>query len=98
MGSAVPGDKDIAGALELTSPAQELGEGGGGELGTRTAQRSERGEDGEILVQVDVAKLAAAAAVPAKDRPSEALGRFLDEEEAELEGLGEPDVLELRGG
>ena len=65
--------------------------------GAGTAQRAERGEDGEPLVEVDVANLPAVAAVPAQGRPPETVGR-LDEKEAELERLGEPDMLELGGG
>ena len=75
----------------------ELGEGGGGRLRTAPGKAREAREDGVRLLEADVGELTAVAGVPAQRRPPEP-PRVLDEEEHDLERVGEADPVELSRG
>jgi hypothetical protein len=76
----------------------EIGKRVGGRLGPSSAQSSKARQHGLRLGKIDVSDFSAVATVPAKRRPFES-GRFrLEQEQEQLERVGEPDVLQVRGG
>jgi hypothetical protein len=81
-----PADKSLCDPLARAAPAQELGEGGGGQAIGR--DRGEEGKHREALAEVDVLRLLEEADVPANGSPLVPLRLTLCQEQRELECLG----------
>jgi hypothetical protein len=92
-----PDHKSLAPPLQLAPAAEKFGQRRSRDLRTRPAQRSECRQDGESLIKVDVTNLAAVATVPPECRAAKALGCLVSEQQAELEGFGQTNVVELGG-
>ena len=91
-----PTNKSLCDPLAGSSPAKELGKGGGGKAVRR--DRGEKGEHGQALAEVDVRDLLREATVPTGCRPLVLLRLAIREEEGKLECLRQGDELELRRG
>jgi hypothetical protein len=87
-------DENLTGPFEAT-PVKQLGQSSGGGPFALAAQRRESCENGLTLLEVNIWDLSAVATVPAKGGAAEPLRRFPVEEENELEGFRQPDVLKL---
>lgn len=75
----------------------EVGERVSGRLRSRTAEHSEKGKHSLGFGEVD-AQLGAIPGVPAERRATEPVGFGVEEQQDELEGLRQPDVIQLSGG
>jgi hypothetical protein len=92
-----PGEEDLARPLE-TASAEELGKREGCVAVALAGQRCERREHGLRFLKFDAPNLTHEPRVPAKRRSPESLRLLFCEEQAELEGLGQSDMLELGRG
>jgi hypothetical protein len=80
-----PAHKSLGDSLARSSPAQELGEGGGCHAIGR--DRGEEGEHRQALAEVDVLRLLEEARVPAKRSPLVLRQLSVRQQERELEGF-----------
>jgi hypothetical protein len=92
--AARPPGQGLAGLLEAT-PMNELRERSRRSLRPPTREAGQARKHGMRLLEPHVRDLAAVAGVPAKRSPPEP-PRIVDQEQDELEGVGEADEFELR--
>ena len=89
-----PAYKSLGDLLAGSSPAEELGEGGGGQAIGR--DRGEEGEHRQALAEVEVLRLLEEASVPAQRSAVVLLEVPISKEEGQLERFCKADELELR--